>query len=386
MHSSFPLAAQAMQLTEDDLSPYSYSCLRNISGKTKYKATKLTSSFHPRTRYLCHGLNLQLYLKLGMKLVRIHRGIKFRQSRFIKPYIEMCSERRRTAPTEAQRNMYKLLCNSLYGKLIEGIEKRMRCAFNRTREVALRNSSHPLYKGSIICGEDLSITFHKLGQVRMQQSWAVGFSILELSKYWMQKTYYCDIVPALKKHGGCTVLMSDTDSFLLETALEHPDNVVDCLRDIMDTSNYHTDHRLHSKSRAKVPGYFKNEIPNSVIDKFVGLKSKTYAIQCQEGDVEMKAKGVPERQKHKIPVQEMINCLDEMKSFNLEYNALRSYSHQNKLIRSSRVAFSSFDDKRYLLCEVHSVPYGSRLIRLSNKMKKCYFCQQEAKKSRFELV
>ena len=386
-HNSFPLAAQSVQLTEQDLSPYSYSCLEATSGKKnkKYSTKKLTSTFYPRTRYLCHGLNLKLYLKLGMKLVRIHRGIKFRQQSFIKPYIEMCSQRRKTAPTEAKRNMYKLLCNSLYGKLIEGFEKRMRCKFNRDRETALRNSSHPLYKGTMICDEDLSITFHKLGEVQMNQSWAVGFSILELSKYWMQKSYYCDIVPALKPYGGCSVLMSDTDSFLLETRLPSADVAVAAIRDIMDTSNYPPEHRLYCKDRAKIPGYFKNEIPKSAIDLFVGLKSKTYAIRCEQGGgIEMKAKGVPERQKHKIPIEQMLNCLSEMQSVNVEYSALRSYDHVNKLVRSSRVAFSSFDDKRYLTCAIHSVPYGSKIAKLSTERKRCYFCKRE--KSRKSLL
>lgn len=385
-HNSFPLAAQPIDLTEKDLSPYSYSCLQALSGgKKKYSARKLTSTFYPRTKYLCHGLNLQLYLKLGMKLVRVHRGIKFRQQRFIKPYIEMCSERRRTAPTEAQRNMYKLLCNSLYGKLIEGFEKRMKCKFNRDRLTALRNSSHPLYKGTMICGEDLSITFHKLSEFRMNQSWAVGFSVLELSKYWMQKSYYCDIAPAFKDHGGCCVLMSDTDSFLLETKMPSADHAVSVIKDVMDTSNYPVEHSLHRSDRAKVPGYFKNEIPRAEIELFVGLKSKTYAIRCSRGKTEMKAKGIPQRQKHKIPMQEMLNCLEEMRSVELEYHGLRSYDHVNKLVKCTRVAFSSFDDKRYLTCEIHSVPYGSRCIALSKKIKRCYLCVRE-KDPTFNLI
>lgn len=377
-HNSFPLAAQAMDLTEQDLSPYSYSCLQTLTGKTKYSARKLTSTFYPRTKYLCHGMNLKLYLQLGLKLVRIHRGIKFHQEKFIEPYIAMCSARRRTAPTEAQRNMYKLLCNSLYGKLIEGFEKRMKCKFNRDRETAMRHSSHPLYKGTMICAEDFSITFHKLGEIKMNQSWAVGFSILELSKYWMQKSFYEDIQPTFRGVGGCSVLMSDTDSFLLETRLASSDDVVERLKTVMDTSNYPPDHPLYCKDKAKVPGYFKNEIPHSEIDLFVGLKSKTYAIRCLRGKSEIKAKGVPERQKHKIPVEEMLNCLTEMRKVSLRYNALRSYDHVNKLVRSDRVAFSSFDDKRYLLCEIHSVPYGSRLISLSSFIGQCGLCVEES--------
>ncbi len=375
-HNSFPLAPESVCLTEADLSPYAYSCLGEINNKKKYKAQKLTSTFHPRTRYLCHGLNLQLYLRQGLRLVRIHRGIKFRQVDFIRPYIEMCSERRKTAKTEALRNMYKLLCNSLYGKLIEGFEKRMSCSFNRDRVTAMRHSSHPLFKGTVICDEDLSISFLKKPVVKMNQCWAVGFSVLELSKYWMQRMYYHDILPTFEEKGGCTVLMSDTDSLLLETATKSAEEAMELLLPIMDTSNYSPDHRLYTSRLAKVPGYMKNEVPKDEIRLFVGLKSKTYAIQTLASQVQMKAKGIPEKQKHKIPINEMLNCLLEMKKFSVSYHALRSVDHVNQLVKSSRVAFSSFDDKRYLLCEIHSVPYGSRLIKESLDQGCCYFCRR----------
>lgn len=375
-HNSYPLAAESLEITDQDLSPYAFSCLAEISGgkKKKHKTKKLTSTFYPRTKYLCHGLNLQLYLKHGLKLVRIHRGIKFQQVDFIRPYIEMCSDRRRTAKSEALRNMYKLLCNSLYGKLIEGFEKRMNCLFNKDRATALKNSSNPLFKASVICDEDLSISFMKRPMVYMNQCWAVGFAVLELSKYWMQKVYYEDIQPAFQKRGGCSVLMSDTDSFLLETACKSADEAVELILPLMDTSNYDPAHRLYSDHLAKVPGYMKNEVPKDEINLFVGLKSKTYAIQTKSNAIQMKAKGIPERHKHKIPINEMLNCLTRMKTYSVDYHALRSVDHLNQLVKSSRVAFSSFDDKRYLLCPVHSVPYGSSLIEKSKELKGCYFC------------
>ncbi len=70
-----------------------------------------------RHKYLVHGLNLKLYLEQGMQLLKIHRGITFHQEAFIKPYIDMCTRMRKYAMTEAEKNIYKLLANSLYGKV-----------------------------------------------------------------------------------------------------------------------------------------------------------------------------------------------------------------------------------------------------------------------------
>ena len=107
-HNSYPLAPHELTITEEQLSPYAKECLKGVYGKRKHNATKLTATFLPRERYLVHALNLKLYLELGMKLKKIHRGIKFYQEDFIRPYIDMCTNKRKTAPTESLRNMYKV--------------------------------------------------------------------------------------------------------------------------------------------------------------------------------------------------------------------------------------------------------------------------------------
>ena len=116
-HSSFPLAPHQMEITDSVLSEYAKEALYSLSNKKIYKAKKLTSTFMQRKNYVCHGLNLKLYLELGLKLVSIHRGITFRQSRFLRPYIDMCTKKRAEAVTKTRSNMMKLLCNSLYGKV-----------------------------------------------------------------------------------------------------------------------------------------------------------------------------------------------------------------------------------------------------------------------------
>ncbi len=116
-HSSFPLAPHQMSITEKDLSQYAEETLSRLKKTKKHSAKKLTATFLKREKYVCHGLNLKLYLELGMELVEIHRGITFHQSRFLKPYIDMCTQKRAEASTKTRSNMMKLLSNSLYGKV-----------------------------------------------------------------------------------------------------------------------------------------------------------------------------------------------------------------------------------------------------------------------------
>ncbi len=122
-HSSFPLAPHQMEITQDHLSPYARDALQSLGKKGKYKAKKLTSTFHRREKYVCHGLNLRLYLELGMKLVAVHRGITFHQAPFIRSYIDMCTQKRAEAVSKTRSNMMKLLCNSLYGKVSSPLKR-----------------------------------------------------------------------------------------------------------------------------------------------------------------------------------------------------------------------------------------------------------------------
>ena len=140
-HNAYPLAPETKHIDEMDLSLYSKRCLKAIYNKKKYNSRKLTATFRPRLvnyiyilkmrrdafiirlflfyrlRYLVHGINLSLYLKLGMKLKKIHRIITFHQSYFLTPFIQECTEKRMKATSASEQNMWKLICNSVYGKV-----------------------------------------------------------------------------------------------------------------------------------------------------------------------------------------------------------------------------------------------------------------------------
>lgn len=373
-HNSFPLAAEHVKITENDLSPYSRACLSTLHRPEKYVAEKLTTTFRDRKRYLVHGLNLQLYLRLGLQLVKIHRGIKFHQETYIKPYIHMCMNKRAAAKTKSEGDLMKLLSNSLYGKLIEGVANRMDCKFNYCGENLMRQVTDPLYKGFLLCGEDFSVTFHKKRDLHMKQSWAVGFSVLELSKFAMQRTYYETLAPRF--NGRLSTLMTDTDSWVLATPTCAPDETVGRLADVMDCSNYEPSHPLHDMGRKNRVGYLKNEVPKDEIVKFIGIRSKTYAFKTRADVVDSRAKGVKRCYKRKITFEDYQRVLKEISEVRVVQNLIQSKNHQNMLVRSEKVAFSSFDDKRYLLCPIHSTPYGSVIIGVSKREGMCYFCKR----------
>ena len=69
-----------------------------------------------KNNYVIHNRNLQKCLELGMKLKKIHRILEFKQSTWMKPYIDFNTKRRKEATNEADKNHFKLLNNAVYGK------------------------------------------------------------------------------------------------------------------------------------------------------------------------------------------------------------------------------------------------------------------------------
>ena len=258
--------------------------------------------------------------------------------------------------------------------MIEGCEGRMDCRFNHDEASALKRFGDPLFKGMVICNEDLSISFHRKKEVKMNQNWAVGFTILELSKQIMQSLFYKVIKPRFG--GRASVLMSDTDSFILHLPCATPDEAVRKLRDVMDFSNYSPGHSLHNASRKNRLGLLKNEVPNDTITEFVGVKSKVYAIRTRSGDVQSRAKGVKKAYRAKLGFGRFLECIERPAAQRVAQVSIQAKDHINMIVHSDRVAFTSFDDKRYLLCNRHSVPYGSRFQRLHAHTGKCHFCEQ----------
>jgi len=60
-----------------------------------------------------------------MKLKRVHRVLQFDQSPWMKPYIDFNTDKRRQATTDFERDFYKLLNNSVFGKTMENLRNRV---------------------------------------------------------------------------------------------------------------------------------------------------------------------------------------------------------------------------------------------------------------------
>ena len=89
---------------------------------------KLISNLGHKSKNVLHYRNLKLYLSLGMRLTKIHTVLRFKQSDWMTKYIDFDTEKRTNAADSFEKDFFKLMINSVYGKTMENL------CYSKTKE------------------------------------------------------------------------------------------------------------------------------------------------------------------------------------------------------------------------------------------------------------
>ena len=117
-HNDYPLAVEHLTVTRDMLSEYNAEPLFD-------KQSCLVSNLCNKVKYVTHIKNLKLYKQLGMVVTKIHRVLEFQQFPWLKSYINFNTDKRKAATSNFEKDFFKLMSNSVYGKSMESIRKRV---------------------------------------------------------------------------------------------------------------------------------------------------------------------------------------------------------------------------------------------------------------------
>ena len=328
---------------------------------TVNKIEKLIPNLNNKTKYVVHYENLKLYESLGLKITKIHRGIKFEESSWLKQYIDLNTNLRSNADNEFEKDFFKLMNNSVFGKTMENIRNRVNIQLVNSEAKARKLASKPNYQHCTIFNENLVAVHMKKTRLVFDKPVYLGMCILDLSKTLMYDFHY-NYIKA--KYGEkAKLLFTDTDSLAYE--IETSDFYKDIGQDVermFDTSNYPKDHPSGIKSgiNKKVVGMFKDEAGGEIMKEFVGLRAKLYSYKMMEGKEEKKCKGVKKAVVRKsITFDDYKTCLFSGKEQMRTMNVIRSYRHEIHSEEVNKVALSANDDKRVIMEDgIHTRAYG----------------------------
>ena len=154
------------------------------------KCKKLVCNLFNKKKYVAHINTLKQALNHGLKFKKIHRVIEFNQEAWLKPYIDMNTELRKLAKNDFEKDLIKLMNNSVFGKTMENIRKYRDIKLVTTDRKRSTLVSERNYCTINLISEDLSIIEMKKTKVKMNKPIYLGSSILEISKILMYEFWY----------------------------------------------------------------------------------------------------------------------------------------------------------------------------------------------------
>ena len=339
-------------------------------------ARKLVPNLNDKVRYVAHHEELKLYLKHGMVLKKVHEGITYTEKAFMKKFIDICTEARKNAKNDFEKDIFKLGPNSCFGKTMENLRNHVDVEiFNDNdgsdRKKLIKRIAKPNYENSVI------FEGSQLVSVRMRQSTVLlnkpiqhGVSVLSRAKVPMYEWHYEYMIP---KYGDKAKLCyTDTDSLIYEIDTE--DYYDDIRADVptrFDTSAYPEDHPSGLPiMNKKVPGLMKDEACGRIITKLVCLGPKQYAYEIEDydgmcekefcdgncgksscvGNGDNKNKGIKKSVlKGSLTVDHYEDCLKNDATYYARFNILRSRKHDVTTETVTKVALTSADNKRIII-------------------------------------
>ena len=344
LHNDYPLGPEKVKVTNEMLSDYCKKIKKkfNLSGGLVYK---LIPTLAEKQKYVLHYRNLQLYLNLGLKLKKVHRVLEFNQSSWLKQYIDFNTQKRTNAKNSFEKDFFKLMNNSVFGKTMENLRKRVDVRLVTNKEKLLKLATKPTYVSSKIFNENL-VAVHKIKEtLTLNRPAYVGMCIL--SKTLMYDFHYNYIK---QKYGDkAKLLFTDTDSLTYE--IQTDDVYADFWsdKDKFDNSDYDKESPFYNTANKKVIGKFKDEACGVPIVEFAGLRSKMYSYMKDDMNGGKTAKGIKKNViKKDIKHEDYKNVLFNNKQIHHKTKTIRSEKHQLESLELNKISLSCFDDKRFI--------------------------------------
>jgi hypothetical protein len=207
--SDYPFLVEKMVISDTMLSPEQLS-LRTV----KYNPiAKLVPNLMNKRNYVCHIEILKQAIAAGLILRRIHKVLQFSHSNWMEQYINQNTTRRAASNNNFEKDFFKLMNNSVFGKTMENIRKRVRVEIVNTESRRYKLVRSNCFEDCKKITDHLSLITSKQSRLFLDKPVYVGAAVLEMSKHMMYEFHYGFVK---NKWVNAKLLFTDTDSLVYE--------------------------------------------------------------------------------------------------------------------------------------------------------------------------
>ncbi|XP_057296231.1 uncharacterized protein LOC130625182 [Hydractinia symbiolongicarpus] len=267
------------------------------------KVEKLVPNLKNKPVYVVHIRALHEAIKHGLELKKVHRVIQFNQKPWLRGYIDHNTGLRTAAKNEFERDFYKLMNLSVFGKTMENFRNHRNIQLVTNEEKYMKLVMNPYFKGGSRFSKHLLGVKMGKTEVKMNKLVYIGQAILDISKLIIYEFHYDFMLP---KYGSKLQLCyMDTDSFVYHIRTE--DFYRDIAQDVekrFDTSAYNSDNGrpLPLGKNKKVVDLMKDELSGKIMTEFITWRAKLYTY---EGLAKERVTGKRKNKKHQIYTQKV---------------------------------------------------------------------------------
>ena len=362
LHNKFkdyPLAPEIKSIPENNLSEYQNYLNNKLNIKYNEKDKKLILDLLPKKNYKIYYKNLEYYMKLGIKVTKIHKILTFDEKPFLKDYIDLNTNLRKKAINDLEKDLFKLMNNAIFGKSMENVLNRSNIKLiNNDPEKLLKLIREPNFQHAYEISDKLFLVESTPIKTVFNKPIYIGACILETSKLHMYQFWYDHLKN--KYNNKVELIYTDTDSLIIH--VETNDIYKDMFEDkhLYDFSEYPKDHPNYDITNKKVLGTFKDEMKSLIITEFIGLKPKMYSFNYINKDNIIVNKNTHKGIKDSISLKhdEYKRSLYKEELIYKEFYNLQLNKQNIYLDKINKIALNPFDSKRNWIDNINSLPYG----------------------------
>ena len=330
------------------------------TGRNRGDGRKLVGAMSAQ-KMLVYAPLLLWYINHGAEITKVHRTIDYKPKKIFPWFVEQVTEARRTGDKEKSKallaDIFKLLGNSGYGKLIEALERQTNVIYTKDEKVVDRALRSTYFSDLEEIGAAYELESRK-SRITIRRPFQIGIAVYQLAKLRMLEFYY-DFLDRYLDRKDFELIQMDTDSNYLAISGKSLEEIVKPeMREEFEKEKKNW--LAWDKWSGRTPGLFKQEFEG---ERMIALCSKCYYAdhhhieKKKEAEVKQKfsTKGMSKKQ-NEINWQRFKAALEGNKDMATN-RGFRMRDGKMVTYEQEKLGLSAYYDKRWVLPDgIHTEP------------------------------